>query len=540
MGELWAGRGTGGMRRRCAPAVFVLLLALLAGCSVGPSIRPPVAVRGEDLPAPPAAAGPAQPEPADPDALPPSEPVRSGPEFTDCTAPVLAGLKAAGTAPPAGRVLSVGCGRLSVPADRTRPDLGPARLGLTRVTQRGAAPDLPALVVVGDTGTDGSARAAATLAARLPADVLKHYQVIGMDRRGSGEDLLDCGPPDARAALVDARPTDADEAAMTRLLERSRSIVQDCYLLLSGTLTDFRAASTADDLESLRSALGTLRLDVVGTGDGADATATWLARHPEAAGRVVLDGPTDPSVDGPARAEAATAAAEGAFDAFAEACTEAGSCPLGADPRAAVTGLVARLGRTALPLGDGDSITSGAVLHAVRGLLPQPARWPELAAALGAANRGDPAGLERVLGPLAGPRSRFDGALATRCNDSRVRTTPGEGAALAGQWRGRYPLFGVVAAQDLVTCGPWPSGGPETPGAPAGAGPPVLVVGTAHDPRAPQAGAEQTARRLGTGRLVRWEGAGTGAYPRTPCVTAVVGKALVGGRAPADDVVCPP
>ncbi|GAA1383006.1 alpha/beta hydrolase [Pseudonocardia kongjuensis] len=536
------------VRQRCGgtpvgvPVVLLVLTlcgALLAGCAVGPSQRPPVAVRGELLPAapPPTAAGPA----ADPDALPEIEEVRGGPAFTDCTADVLAGLAAAGTPVPPDRELAVGCGRLTVPADRSRPDLGPARLGLTRVTTPDAPADLPALVVLGDTGTDGSARAAAAVAARMPAEVLAAYQVVGMDRRGAGEDLLDCAPIDARAALLDAAPDRWDEPAMSALLDRSRSIVQDCYLLLSGTLTSYRATSTADDLESLRSALGPARLNLLGIGDGADAAAGWVARHPGAVGRVVLDGPGDPTLDDPARTEAATAAAEAAFDAFATACAAGPDCPLGPDPRATVTGLLDRLGRTALPVGDGDAVTAGATVRAVRSVLAQPARWPELQAALAAADGGDAAGLVRLLAPLGGPQGRFDAALATRCNDSRVRITPGEAADLAGDWSERFPLFGSAAAQQLVSCGPWPSGGPVPPSAPqGGAPPPVLVLGTAHDPRTAQSGAERTAEQLGDGRVVRWQGAGTGAYGRTPCVTAVVDRALVDGRAPAEPVVCPP
>lgn len=519
--------------------ILLTAVLLVAGCAVGPSQRPPVAVRGELLPAAPpsSAAGPA----ADPDLLPGSEPVRTGPGFTDCTADATAALAAAGTPLPSGRALQVGCARLTVPADRSRPDLGPARLGLTRVTAPGAPADRPALVVLGDTGTDGSARAAVTLAGRLPATVLDRYQVIGMDRRGAGEDLLDCAPVDARVALLDAGPDRRDEAAMSRLLERAREVVQDCNLLLSGTLTSYRAASSADDLESLRATLGTARLDVYAVGDGADAAAGWVAAHPGSAGRVVLDGPGDPTLDEPARTEATTAAAEAAFDSFAAACTASPACPLGPDPRGYVDELVYRLSRTALPAGDGDAVTAGAALQAVRSLLAQPARWPELQSALVAAGDGDPAGLVRVLAPYGGPQGRFDAVLATRCNDTRVRVTPGEAAGLAGQWVQRFPLFGVGAAQSLVACGPWPSGGPVAPPGPQGAPPPpVVVIGTAQDPRAPQSGAERTASRLATGRTVRWQGAGTGAYPRTPCVTGVVERALVEGRAPSQPVVCPP
>ncbi|MEK6464201.1 alpha/beta hydrolase [Pseudonocardia alni] len=526
------------MRRWSVLGVLLLAVLLLAGCAVGPSQRPPVAVRGEQLPAAPptSAAGP----PADPDLLPDSDPVRTT-GFTDCTADTAAALTTAGTPLPAGRVLSVGCARLTVPADRDRPELGPARLGLTRVTTPGAADGRPALVVLGDTGTDGSARAAVSLAARLPTAVLDRYQVIGVDRRGAGEDLLDCAPVDARAALLDAGPDRRDEASMTALLERAREVVQDCNLLLSGTVTSYRAASGADDLESLRSVLGAARLDLLAVGDGADAAAAWIGAHPGSVGRVVLDGPGDPTLDEPARTETTTAAAEKAFDAFAGACTASPTCPLGPDPRGYLDELVFRLSRTALPVGDGDAVTAGATLRAVRSVMSQPARWPELQSALVAAGDGDPAELVRILAPLGGPQGRFDATLATRCNDSRVRVTPGEAADLAGQWAQRFPLFGVAAAQELVACGPWPSGGPVTPAVPRGAPPPpVVVIGTAQDPRSPQSGAERTAQQLATGRLVRWQGSGTGAYPRTPCVTDVVDRALLTGRAPSQPVVCPP
>ncbi|MYW76302.1 hypothetical protein GTW08_29875, partial [Pseudonocardia sp. SID8383] len=71
------------VRRWSVLGVLLLAVLLLAGCAVGPSQRPPVAVRGEQLPAAPptSAAGP----PADPDLLPDSDPVRTT-GFTDCTA----------------------------------------------------------------------------------------------------------------------------------------------------------------------------------------------------------------------------------------------------------------------------------------------------------------------------------------------------------------------------------------------------------------------------------------------------------------------
>ena len=77
-------------------------------------------------------------------------------------------------------------------------------------------------------------------------------------------------------------------------------------------------------------------------GDGATALADWARAHPRAVGRLVLDGPSDPTVDEPDRSEARAKSTEAAFDAFAQRCTSRSTCPLGADPRTAVTALVTR------------------------------------------------------------------------------------------------------------------------------------------------------------------------------------------------------
>ena len=40
--------------------------------------------------------------------------------------------------------------------------------------------------------------------------------------------------------------------------------------------------------------------------------------------------------------------------------------------------------------------------------------------------------------------------------------------------------------------------------------------------------------------FLSWQGAGTGAYPRTPCVTAAVDAVLVDGAPPLNGTLCPP
>ncbi len=517
-------------------ATAVSICLAVTGCSVGPSQRPPVAVRGDAMPAAPVAPGTAAPTPTPtPDPVPDLEPQNASIPFADCTADTLAALRA-----PSSRSLRFECGELTVPADPAAPQLGTTTLGVLRAGLPGAPETRPPLLVVGDSAGDASARVAALLAEQVSPDLLAQFTLVGLDRRGAGADRLDCAPSDARAALVDADPARTSPQDLTSLLEDARSVVQECNLTLDNTLGTIRSTSTASDVELLRTALGVGHLSAIGTGDGADALATWAGTAPQAVGRLVLDGPPQPGLDEPDRSAARAKAAETAFDAFAVSCTAQPGCALGAAPRTTVTGLLKALGARPLAAADGRRLTAGSAVTAIRAVLGEPRDWPALTAAIAAAGTGNPTPLLDLLDPLAGPRGRFDGALATDCNDSRNRLSPSQISELATRWTSAYPLFGGEAALGLLDCAPWPTGGP-TPAATSAAGaPPVLVLGTAADPRDPFDGSRRASDALPTARFLSWQGPGTGAYPRTPCVTGVVDAMLLDGVVPQAGTLCPP
>lgn len=529
-------RHRSGWRVVAAVLGSVTLLAA-AGCTVGPSQRPPVAVRGDGVAGAPPPAAPA-PLPAPP-ALPEPDPQRPSADFEDCTADALA---VAAVPIPPDRVLRVDCAQLTVPGDPDQPQLGRSRVGVLRVGLADAPADRPPLLALGDSAGDPSSRHAITVAAQVPRAVLEHFTLVGLDRRGGGADALDCAPADARAAIVDA--DDIDEAALGALLEQARAVVQDCHVLLSGGASGFRTSSSASDVGQLRDALGVARLSAVGVGDGATALARWASSSPASVGRLVLDGPADPALDEPARTEARAKAAEATFDAFALACTARPDCPLAPDPRAAVTALLEQLRTQPRLAPDGRTLSAGGAATALLAGLGEPRTWPPLAAALAAARAGDPVPLLDALDPIAGLGGRFDAMLATTCNDSGRRLAPGEVGTLAAGWRGDYPLFGTTLALRLLACAPWPTVTSPTRAPARGVLPPVLVLGTAHDPRGPLEGSRRAAEVLPSGRFLSWQGAGTGAYPRTACVTDAVDRLLVDGVPPAGDVerslLCPP
>ncbi|MDQ3887576.1 MAG: alpha/beta hydrolase [Actinomycetota bacterium] len=513
---------------RNAP-LLALLIALLAGCTVGPSDRPPVAVRDTGAsaaqPMPPVSSPSITPVPPgryDPTTLP----------WRDCTA---AFAPALGTSAPP----HIECTDVEVDADLTTPGLGGSvRLDVSRVGS-GPAP----LVVLGEAGGEIGTLRAARLAGQLPPAVLQEYTLIGLARRGTGpSDPIDCVPPHIRAGIIGADPNPVRPEQLDDLLDIARTGIQTCVQKLNQLLTVINSASTAGDLEQLRMALAAPVLNLLVLGEASRSAVSFLQRYPASVGRVVLDGAPDPTRDLIATAEAEARATEEAFAAFAADCLSR-RCPLAPNPRQALVELAAAL-RTAPLSSDVQQITAGTAYQAVIEGLGDPLRWPELAGALDAARMGNGSGIAALVQPLViglpELPARFDPGLATRCNDSATRVPPERAEQLVEQWRGQHPLFGALFAQQLLLCSPWP-----VPTEPAGDGqarstPPVLVIATNGDPRTPAEGTRRTADALSSAVLINWQGRAHGAVGTSPCVTEVVTRYLVDAQLPVQATLCPP
>lgn len=513
--------------RSVAVLVAVALLAT-AGCTVGPSQRPPVAVRGTDLPAPdtPVPTPSAVP-------LPPLGDYRSGSlMWQDCTDAISGQLGAPAPTP-------VDCADMRVDADVSLPGLGDfLQLDLTRLG-RGPAP----LVVLGEaSGEPGTVRAA-RLAAELPPAVLDSFTLIGLARRGTGpSEPVNCVAPTTRARIVAADPYPRQSWQLDSLLEVTRTAIQTCVQDLGEMLTAINSTGAADDLEALRVRLGAPVLHVIAQGKASRVVTDFMRRYPTSVGRVVLDGAADPTLEGIPATQAALLAAESGFTAFAADCVDR-DCPLAPDPRAALPALAASLQRAPLQVG-GLQITGGTAYHAVLETIGTPERWPELAEALAAARIGDGTGIAELVAPTIVPTqglpARFDPALATHCNDTATRVPPERAGQLVEQWRTRSPLFGPLFAQQLLLCSAWPVPSKTSTSPGLRALPPVLVVATAVDPVTPPEGTRRTAESLPSAILVTWQGQAHGALSRSTCAVELATRFLVEGMTPPQGTLCPP
>ena len=91
----------------------------------------------------------------------------------------------------------------------------------------------------------------------------------------------------------------------------------------------------------------------------------------------------------------------------------------------------------------------------------------------------------------------------------------------------------------LFSCEDWQPVRHVLPPPSAAGSPPILVVGTTHDPATPYSGAQHLAAALTTGVLLTWEGQGHTAYLKSECIDTAVDAFLVSQKVPAVGTTCP-
>ena len=518
-------RGPVLLRRPALLLLALLVPALLAACTAGPSQRPAVVDNDE-----PSATTASSRPPVVP--LPPlTDPQAPSIAWTDCDQDTRDRLD-----PPAvPDSLHFTCA--SVQSVLDAPDL-PGRvqthIGLLKV---GSGP-IP-LVVLNDVDGEPGTRYAAHLAAELPPAMLQRFSLIGMDRRGTGDsDAIGCVPTEVRGELLSQDPATSD---FEPVLDAARKAGQQCAIELGSTQQALDAWRTAGDLEQVRQELGVPKLNAIARGEASDVLTAYATRYTARLGRVVLDGIPDPSADPATLLGDLATAQQATLDAFGKFCAAHG-CPLGSDVTGAVTALLQQLRGNPPSLASGVPFDPGVALNAILYGLREPARWPELAGAIQAARGGNTTQLAAFVAPLINGSplapSRLDGALATLCNDTGGRVSADRITALADQLRARSPLFGGLVTQQLAWCLPWPGRVDAAPSLGVAGTPPILVTSTAADPVTPAVGTERAADQMSSAVRVSWQGAGHGALT-SPCVAEAVRAFLVDGVVPAGGTLCP-
>jgi len=514
--------------------VAVGATVLLAGCTVGPSTRPPLATSG--------AAGPVV-------ATTTSSSMPLGPGGPGRTAdPVTWGSCPGDIDPvdPATRVqYRLQCAEVDVPKVYTDATAGRLSVAVVRISGPRTPADAPPLFVVrgapGENGTDRPASVAGSVSPQL----LDHFAVLVVDLRGTGGSVaVDCVSGQNSRELLAPALDPSESSAGTQLTELSRSLTFDCGDMVGPELSDYSTVLAADDLDTVRAALGSQRIGFLGQGFGATLGAVYADRYPGRVSAAVLDGPADPSLTADKQALALATAQEQALSSFATSCpTFPGGCPLGADAAGAVRELVTTLGDVGSASTDGYEITGGTVLLALADRLGSPSEWPQLATALAGARSGDLDALSAIVQQSLGSddiAQQQSGRLIYQCNDSAGRLGGAELAAAAKTAKATAPLFGPFDIGRLGVCSSWPATETALPAVRAAGAPPLLVLGAVADPVSPYSSVRSLTTQLASATLLTWQSGTHGAYPTSACVASAVDAYLVKGTVPAAGTLCPP
>ena len=226
------------------------------------------------------------------------------------------------------------CGTVSVPVDYAKPDGAQAQLAVIRVPATG---DRIGVLMVnpggpGASAVDTVAGMAETLA---DTDITRRFDLVGFDPRGVGHSTpqVRCRS-DAEFDAYRREPmTDYSEAGVARIELLYQNVAQGC---IDKTGMDFLAnvgtASTAQDMDVVRAALGENQINYLGFSYGTELGATYAEKYPDRVRAMVLDGAVDPGSDPIGENIRQLAGFQTAFDDYAADCARSADCPLGTDP----------------------------------------------------------------------------------------------------------------------------------------------------------------------------------------------------------------
>jgi pimeloyl-ACP methyl ester carboxylesterase len=463
---------------------------------------------------------------------------RAAPIEWDACPPTVAATASDGTE------FTVRCAAVTAPIIYRQPQRGSLTLQVAEARGAETPADAPPLIVtLGNPGVQ-SYTEIADIAASLPEPIRQHYAIVTADARGTGDSTgIDCISDSTAASILGMAADPSSDEGAAQLSAIARQLTFDCGDTVGAALTTVNSTNAADDLDTIRSALGVDTVSLLASGGSATIGAVYAHRYPGRVAALALASPADPLTTPSQHATESANAAETLFDNFAAACAGFdGGCPLGGDPRGAVQHLVSRLATSGVSSGDWV-MTGGSALAALMTFLPDEESWTGVAAAIAALDAGDARPLTRLLtadGDVEALTARITAQILFACNDSSVRMSPSDIAGAAASAAATAPLFGAYAVGAAALCSAWPAPD-ETLGRLSGAGgPPIVVIGSVLNPVHPYREVQAVAGQLSSAVLVSWQSGSESAYPTSICVRSAVDEYLLHGTLPDRGLLCPP
>ncbi|MFE9914340.1 alpha/beta hydrolase [Micromonospora sp. NPDC005553] len=433
------------------------------------------------------------------------------------------------------------CGTLRLPVDWARPGGETFPLALARRPATDPAARIGVLVFnPGGPGLSG-VDVALTAASQLGPDVLRRFDIVGFDPRGT----VRSAPVRCSSALLGQQPslTPANAAEFERLRTYNRQLRDDCRAN-SGPLFDhLDSVSVARDTDAVRAALGERQLSLYQWSYGTLIGQSYAELFPDRVRALVMDSVMDHSQGVREYFRGGAASNEALFHEFVTWCERNPGCALhGRDVPALYDRLMRRADAGTLVDAATGTPLSWFELGFATFVNFFDATWADLATMLLALERGEPASLASPMVPVDGDENLTEYALPAFCQDWSL---PIDGFADWNRYldlsRATAPHLRAspLAVRFAAVCLGWTATNPQHR-LQVRTSAPLLVLNGRYDPATPYDGAQRVVRQLGSrGHLLTYEGSGHASYPRTECTRRQVERYLITRTTPPVGASCP-
>lgn len=450
------------------------------------------------------------------------------------------------------------CATVSAPMNWDDPDSTPIELGVARYVGAADGGERPPLFYnLGGPGGGAIDSLVGFTTSILTDQVADSFYIVALDPRGVGLSTpLWCMTDEERdednALTLDFTDMSTEELLAWNETEVAR-LGNQCLERNGDILGFVDTDSAARDFDMVRAVLGAEVMDYLGFSYGTLLGATYADLFPEHVGRFVLDGALDPAMNVNEVSAAQIGGMEASLNNWIETCVAEGECPLGDSLEAGQQTMMdffAAVEEEPLETSDPSRpLTLGLAETAVVGSLYSTESYSLLTQGMAQALGSDDGSILLFLADFFNNREA-DGTYSANSSDAFLSInmldyepvgTPEEWEVEARELREKYPILGADAGFASAGLDAWPvesrSGRRVIT---AQGAPPMLIIGTTHDPATPYIMAENMHRELENSVLLTVEGWNHTAYSSgaSACVTGAVDNFLLTGELPKDGTVC--
>jgi pimeloyl-ACP methyl ester carboxylesterase len=413
----------------------------------------------------------------------------------------------------------VECGNIEVPFDYADPEQGSFVLYVKKHNAANPADRIGSMMVnPGGPGFGGSSLAD-DAQYYFSQDLIDRFDIIAWDPRGTGESTpaVNCVDTFDEYFGLDSPPETPEEKQA--LIDASQAFNDKCAEN-SGTILPFISTkASAQDINSLRLALGEEKVSFFGFSYGSELGTTWATMFPETVRAIVVDGAVDPTASSIQEGMSQAKGFEGQLATFLKQCSERTTCEFhnNGDAEAAFDKLVLDIDAKPLEVSkDRTPVTQGVLFTAVA-----QAMYSDYYQRKDDGTYGNELEAFLAISCLDDP-----GATSTEEVDSHIEDFIAAAPRLGGNFAHGYScaLWPVKQAAKVNITG-------------KGAGP-IVVVGTTGDAATPLSSTRKMAQGLEQGILIVVDANQHTGYGANSCVVIAVDDYLIKLTVPANETTC--